>query len=59
MNHQITFKTVDRVLKNNGFRHTRTRGSHFIYIKDGHTLVVNLKINACVWNRLVKEHQLI
>lgn len=59
MNKQITFRKIEQILKKNGYVHKRTKGSHFIYEKDGKCIVINLKINACVWNRLIREYSII
>lgn len=58
MNFQITYKKADKVLRNNGFVYDKCKGSHHQYVKDGVRVVVNNRINPCVWNRLVKENNL-
>ncbi len=57
-NNNIKFREVDKILKQNGFVYDKTTGSHHQYVKDGKRVVVNRKINPCVWLRLVKENNL-
>ena len=55
---QITFREADIVLINNGFKRDKIKGSHHHYIKDGRRIVINLKLNRMVWQRICKENDL-
>ena len=50
-----TTKEVARLLTDNGYVFVRSRGDHFIYKKDGHTLTINSNINKMVARRVIKE----
>lgn len=52
------FKEFQKILSRNGFELSRTRGSHFMYKKEGRTLVVNKGLNKLVARRLIREYQL-
>lgn len=55
---EVTFKECDRILRKNGFEVNRISGGHVIY-KNNHGRHVSLPrktVNACVWQRLVKEN---
>ena len=54
----ISFREADRILINNGFKRDKVKGSHHHYIRDGHRVVINLKLNRMVWQRLCKENKL-
>lgn len=58
-NAQIDFKTAERVLRINGFRYDRTKGSHYQFVKDGKRITINRRIKPCVWYRIVKDYKLI
>lgn len=46
------------ILNNNGYRHVRTKGSHFVYSNGNRTLTINKGINRMVMQRLIKEYGL-
>ena len=46
------------ILNNNGYRHVRTKGSHFVYSNGVRTLTINKGINRMVMQRLIKEYGL-
>lgn len=54
-----TSRTFKRLLLDNGFCYNRTRGSHDIYIRNGVTIAVPLKLNAMIALRLIKENDLV
>lgn len=56
---QITFKKADRILKRNGYRLNRSRGSHKIYTRGSEHLSITIHLNPCVWNRVVKDHNIV
>lgn len=47
-----------RILKLNGFLYIRSKGSHFVYKKDGKEIVVNKDLNKMVAQRLIKQFAL-
>lgn len=53
-------RDIDRLLRINGYRGARCRGSHHTYInRNTHRIVtVNNKLNAMVRERLIKEYNL-
>ena len=55
---KITFREADRILVDNGFQRDKIKGSHHHYVRNGHRVVINLKLNRMVWQRLIKENQL-
>lgn len=48
------------ILRKNGYTHTRTNGSHFVYINrmTHQHISVNKKLNRMVRERLIKENNL-
>lgn len=57
---QITFKKADKILKRNGYRLKRINGSHCIYSNsDNDSLAITIKLNPCVWNNVVKNHNIV
>lgn len=56
---EVRFKEAERVLRNNGYKLDRINGSHHQYVKDGKRVVINLKLNRMVWQRIKKENNLI
>ena len=55
---KITFREADRILVANGFKRDKIKGSHHHYIRNGRRVVITLKPNQMVWQRLCKENQL-
>ena len=55
----ITFREADTILINNGFKRDKIKGSHYHYVRNGHRVVINLKLNKMVWRRLCKENKII
>ena len=56
---QITFREANKMLIKNGFKQDKIKGSHHHYVKNGRRIVINLKLNPMVWQRLCKENKLI
>lgn len=52
-------KDVVKILKKNGYIYVRTHGSHAIYKRGDSTIVVTSNPNAMMWQRLIKENNLI
>lgn len=59
LNQNIKFREAEKILLLNGFAFDKCRGSHHQYTRNGQRVVINLKLNACVWNRICKENHLI
>ena len=55
---QISFREAERTLLKNGFKPDKIKGSHHHYVKGGRRVVINLKLNRMVWQRLCKENNL-
>ena len=53
-------REFEPILRKNGYRFTRSRGSHFVYInRNTHRIIsVNKDLNRMVRERLVKEYGL-
>lgn len=59
MNNNIDFRKASRILKNNGFAPGRIKSSHHHFYKNGVDIVVPYKVNRMLWNRIVKEYNLV
>ena len=55
---EIKFRDAERILKNNGFRLDRIKGSHHYYVKGKQKVMINLDLNRMVWQRIKKENNL-
>ncbi len=55
---QYTFREFVGILRFNGYELKRTKGDHYIYVKDGRHISINRRPNACVCQRLIKENGL-
>ena len=56
---QIDYRTAYRILINNGYHYEKQKGSHHHFVKNGNRIVININLNQMVWQRLVKENELI
>lgn len=56
---EVRFREAEKVLRNNGFKLERIKGSHHYYVKDNKSVTINLKLNRMVWQRIKKENNLI
>ncbi len=52
------FRGFKKILIANGYKLDRSRGSHFVYKKDGRNVVFNKDLNKFVARRLIKEYEL-
>ncbi len=55
-------REIKRILKKNGYHVERTKGDHEIWVSDSstrHITVPYKNINRMVWQRLVKENNLL
>lgn len=55
----VSCREARKILRANGYIYDSCNGSHFHYVKDGDTIIINKDLNKMVWRRLVKEHSLI
>ena len=55
---EVRFREAERILIKNGYKKDKVKGSHHQYVKDGHRVVINLKLNRMVWQRIKKENNL-
>lgn len=53
------FREWSKIIKSNGFDLVRQRGDHYIYKKDGQTIVLSMPPNRMVMRRITKEHNLV
>lgn len=52
-------REFEKLVKGNGYERTRVRGSHQMYQnKEGRTLVIPIRLNKMVMQRLIKEYGL-
>ena len=57
---QISRERFIKILKNNGYEHIRTKGSHSIYKNsEGNHITVSLNLKSVVYQRLIKENNLV
>jgi predicted RNA binding protein YcfA (HicA-like mRNA interferase family) len=56
---QYNFREAEKILRNNGYSRISTKGSHHKYRKNSDIIIINLKIQQPVFQRLIKEHNLI
>ena len=54
----IDAKKMGKILQANGYKCVRSKGSHFMYTNGVNTIAVNLKLNAMVAKRLIKQYHL-
>ena len=52
-------REFELILKANGYREIRSKGSHFIYSNGNNQITVNKDLNKMVRRRLIKENNLI
>ena len=55
----VDLRTMRKILKNAGYVHTRTKGSHEMWSKNGNTISVpSVSLNPMIARRLIKENNL-
>ena len=47
-----------KILKRNGYTHTRNKGDHLIYKNGNRSVTINRDLNRMVAQRLIKENNL-
>ena len=52
-------REFEPLLRNNGYKLKRIKGSHYIYSNGKHTVAVNKDLNRMVKRRLVKEMEMV
>ena len=56
---QYTSREFIKICVANGFRYSRTNGSHSIYVNDkGNHISIPKTLNSVIANRLIKENKL-
>lgn len=55
---EVKFRDAEKVLLRNGYKLNRVRGSHHYYSNGKRSVVINLKLNRMVWQRIKKENDL-
>ena len=55
---EVRFREAERILLRNGYKLNRVKGSHHYYTNGKNNIVLNLKLNRMVWQRLKKENSL-
>lgn len=48
-----------KILRSNGYKLERVKGSHHIYKKDRNEIVIPLKLNTMIARRLIEENHLV
>lgn len=59
MNQNVKFADAQRILRKNGYELTRVTGSHYHYENGANKVIITVRLNPVVWNRLVKENRLV
>lgn len=55
----VDLRTMRKILKNAGYVHIRTKGSHEMWSKNGNTIAVPaVTLNPMIARRLIKENNL-
>ena len=52
-------REIIKILMKNGWEFVSSTGGHKKFKKDAKTLVINHKVNRMVWQRLVKENNIV
>lgn len=55
---EVKFREAEKVLLKNGYKLNRVKGSHHYYSNGKRSVVINLKLNRMVWQRIKKENDL-
>lgn len=58
INQNIKFNQADHMLIRNGFNRVRVKGSHYIYKKDDKIVVLPIRLNPVIWNKILKENNI-
>lgn len=58
MSKEVRLRDAERILFNNGFVLDRIKGGHHYYTRGSSHVMLNLKPNRMVWQRIVKENNL-
>jgi predicted RNA binding protein YcfA (HicA-like mRNA interferase family) len=54
----VSFRKAQRTLWDNGFTLDRISSSHYHYVKDGTRVIIPIRLNRMLWQRIVKENNL-
>lgn len=55
----VSFRKAERTLIDNGFKLDRISSSHYHYVKDGIKVILPIRLNKMIWQRIKKENNLI
>lgn len=55
---EVKFRDAEKILLRNGYRLNRVKGSHHYYTNGKNNVVINLRLNRMVWQRIKKENNL-
>lgn len=57
---QFTKRQFVKIVESNGYRYSRSNGSHSIYVNEkGNHISIPRSMNMCITRRLIKENNLI
>lgn len=54
----VDARKMQKILRNNGYKYQRCKGSHFMYSNGVYTVAVNKGLNAMVAKRIIKQYHL-
>ena len=54
----VSFRKAQRQLMDNGFKLDKVNASHYHYVKDGVKVVIPIRLNKMLWQRIQKENNL-
>lgn len=52
----VDAREMKKILRNNGYKYQRCKGSHFMYSNGVYTVAVNKDLNAMVAKRIIKQY---
>ena len=55
----VSFRKAQRLLLDNGFTLDRINASHYHYVKNETKVVVPIRLNKMLWQRIKKENNLL
>ena len=55
----VSFRKAQRTLLDNGFELDRIKASHYHYVKDGIKVIIPIRLNKMIWQRIKKENNLL
>ena len=58
MANSVSFRKAQRTLLENGFELDRINASHYHYIRNGNKVIIPIRLNKMIWQRIKKENNL-